>query len=210
MFNKFISDLKPTQRKILFSVAVCAILGLFYGLLLRPALSRSGQIDSLIMKEKQEVRKNMTFLSSRDKVLKETGAFKVYFTKDVKSEKEVIAELLKEVSLLANAAGIQISKTSPSGQDYQNDYLKYMVTIDCSGSMDNLTNFIFTINNSKELLKVEKMNLGANAKSADTVQATLTISKMIIGADPAVEAKSLVRVKEEKEEAKPAVAPKEE
>jgi hypothetical protein len=53
------------------------------------------------------------------------------------------------------------------------------------------------VNSSPELLKVEKMNLLANARDAEKIQATITISKMIMGADPTVEAKALVKIKEE-------------
>ena len=213
MINKFISGLKPNERKILAIVSVVVILGLFYGLLLRPALKRSGEIDAMIAKEENTVRKNATFLAGRDKAVQEAGSFKDYFTKDVKSEEEVIADFLKKIESQASQSGVQTSKISPAGQDYQDDYLKYLVSVDCSGTLENLTNFIYAINNSKELIKVEKMNIGGNAKNAEIVQASMTISKMIIGADPSVEAKKLVHVKEEKETAKPAAAaavPKEE
>jgi len=209
LINKFISGLPPAQQKILSVVVVLVILGLFYGLLLRPTLNRSKEIDDRIVKEENAVRKNTIFLSSRDKVIKEAGAFKEYFTKDVKSEEEVIADLLKKVELLATQSGVQLSKISPAGQDYQDEYLKYLVSVDCTGPLEKLTDFIYMVNNSKDLVKVEKMTLGANAKSADTVQASLVISRMIIGADPSVEAKKLIRVKETKETAKAVTASKE-
>jgi Tfp pilus assembly protein PilO len=208
VINKFLSGLQPNQRKMLIIVSVVVVLGLFYGLLLRPALYRSGEIDTLITKEENAVRKNSIFLANRDKVVKEAGAFKDYFAKDARSEEEVIAELLKKIELLATQSGVQMSKISPAGQDYQDEYLKYMVSVDCAGTLENLTNFIYTVNNSKDLVKVEKMTIGSNAKSTDTVQASFTISKMIIGADPSVEAKKLVRVKEDKAAAQPVAAPK--
>lgn len=209
MINKFISGLKPDQRKILTIVAVVLILGLFYALLLRPAWNRSSEIDQLTDKEKNLVNKNASFLATRDKVIKEAGAFKDYFAKDVRTEDEVIADFLKKVELLATQSGVLLSKISPAGQESQNDYLKYFVSADCSGTLESLTNFIYAVNSSRELTKVEKMNLGANAKSPETVLASLTISMMIIGADPSVEAKKLIRVQEGKEAAKAAEVPKE-
>ncbi|NTV28818.1 MAG: type 4a pilus biogenesis protein PilO [Candidatus Omnitrophica bacterium] len=206
MINKFISGLKPDQRKILAVVSVLVILGLFYVLLLRPVLHRSNEIDALIVKEQETVRKNTRFLAKREQVIKEAGAFKDYFTKDVRAEEEVIADLLKKVELLATQAGVQMSKISPAGQDVQNDYIKYLVSVDCSGALESLTNFMYAINNSQDLTRVEKMNIGSNAKSADTVQASFTISKMIIGADPSVDARTLVRVQENKEAPKSADA----
>ena len=50
------------------------------------------------------------------------------------------------------------------------------------------------MNNSKDLLKIEKMNVLSNARDAEKVQAALTISRMIIGADPSADPKSLVKI----------------
>lgn len=211
MINNFISGLKPGQRKVLAVLAVVLILGLFGGIFLYPAWKSSNKIDELIAKEKETVRKNALFLAKREKAVKEAAVFKDYFTKDVRSEEEVIADLLKKLLQLANNSGVQVSKLSTPVQEMQKDYLLYVVSADCTGTLENLTNFIFAINNSPELIKVSKMHLGssANAKNAGTIQASLTISKMIIGADPSVEAKKLVRVQEKKEAAKPAVTSKE-
>ncbi|MFH0753891.1 MAG: hypothetical protein V2A70_04935, partial [Candidatus Omnitrophota bacterium] len=42
---------------------------------------------------------------------------------------------------------------------------------------------------------VEKMALSSNARNVDVVMASLTVSKMIVGADPSIDAKELVRAR---------------
>lgn len=196
MFNQFISKLNPWQRKLLFAASIILMAVLFERLLLAPSLSRIKQIDDTIAKQEILIKEDLKFLENKDVVQNEVAVFKDYYTRDVKGEDEVIASFLKQVELLGTQSNVQLSKISPAGHDYQKDYLKYFVTIDCSGSFEKVTNFIYTVNNSKDLLKVEKMNLGAS-RGGDSIQASLTVSKMIIGADPSVNAKQLVRIKEE-------------
>ena len=139
----------------------------------------------------------MRFLAHRDRIIKEAAVYKDFYTKNVLTEEAVIADFLKKVESLATQSQIALVKVSTDGQDYQKNFLKYFVTLDCSGKTENITNFMYAVNSSPELLKVEKMNLLANARDAEKIQATITISKMIMGADPTVEAKALVKIKEE-------------
>jgi len=196
LFNQFISKLNPLQRKLFFGAAIVLMIVLFERLLLAPSLSRIKQIDASIAKQEETIKENLKFLENKGTVDKEVAVFKDYYTNDVKAEDEVIASFLKQVELLGTQSSVQLSKITPAGHDYQKDYLKYFVTVDCSGSFENVTNFVYTVNNSKDLLKVEKMNLGAS-RGGDNIQASLTVSKMIIGADPSVDAKQFVKIKEE-------------
>ena len=196
MINKFISGLSPKEKKILFAAALFALVALFDRLLVGPSLGRLHDIDDSIVKEEDSLQQNIRFLAHRDKIIKEAAVFKDFFSKDVKTEEEVIAGFLRKIETIASESQVETSKITPAGQDYQKDHLKYYVSLDCSGKFENITNFIYAVNNSRELLKVEKINLLGNTRDAEKVQANLTISKMIIGADPSVDPKTLVKVKE--------------
>ena len=196
MINKFISGLSPKEKKILFAAALFALVALFDRLLVGPSLGRLHDIDDSIVKEVDSIQQNIRFLAHRDKIIKEAAVFKDFFSKDVKTEEEVIAGFLRKIETIASESQVETSKITPAGQDYQKDHLKYYVSLDCSGKFENITNFIYAVNNSRELLKVEKINLLGNTRDAEKVQANLTISKMIIGADPSVDPKTLVKVKE--------------
>ncbi len=195
MVNKFISGLSSTEKKILAVASVFVILALFDRLLFAPSVNRLKQIDDSIAKEENSIRQNLQFLGYRDRIIKDAGVFKDYYAKDVRAEEEVIAEFLKKVEVMATQSKMQMSKIAPAGQDYQKDYIKYFVSLDCSGTLEDLTNFVYKVNNTNELLKVEKMNLVGSTKSAGNVTASLTISKMIIGADPSVDVKKLIQIK---------------
>ncbi len=194
MFNKFISGLSVIEKKILSVAAVFVMLALFDRLLIGPSLSRLNDINEKIVKEEAVIKQNMRFLTYRDRIVKEASTFKDYYAKDVRAEEEVIGEFLKKIELMATQSQVELSKISPAGQDYQKNYIKYLVTLDCTGKLEDITYFIYAVNNSKDLLKIEKMNVLSNARDAEKVQAALTISRMIIGADPSADPKSLVKI----------------
>ncbi|MBF0619205.1 MAG: hypothetical protein HQL19_03450 [Candidatus Omnitrophica bacterium] len=203
MINKFLSGLSTNEKRILSIASLFVLLALFDRLLVAPSLGRIKEIDEAIVKEEGTIQQDMKFLAYKDRVVKESSALKDYYTKDVRTEEEVIADFLKKMESMATQSKVELSKITPAGQDYKAEYVKYFATLDCSGSLENVMNFIYTVNTSKELLKVEKMGLGSNARSVETVVANLTISKMIVGEDPAVDPKSLVKVPKDKETAAP-------
>lgn len=196
MINKFISGLTANEKKILMIAGLFVLLALFDRLLVGPSLGRMKELDDSIAKEADVIKQNMRFLGYRERIVRDAAAFKDFYTKDVRSEEEITADFLKKMELMGTQSGVELSKVSPTAPEYQKDYVKYLVNMDCSGKLENITAFVYAINNSKELIKVEKMNLGGNARNADVVQASLTVSKMIVGADPSVDPKDLVRVKQ--------------
>jgi Tfp pilus assembly protein PilO len=208
LFSKLISGLSPKERKVLIFAAIIAVAAIFDRLLVAPSLSQLRVIDGKITEQQQVIEQNMRFLTRRDSIIKEAAVYKDFYTKSVQTEEVVIADVLKKVESLATKSDITLVKVFLDGQDKQKDYLKYFVTLDCSGKFENITNFMYAFNSSPELLKVEKMNLLANPRDAEKIQATITISKMIMGADPTVEAGSLVKSsKQEPEAAAPAATP---
>lgn len=197
MFNKFISGLSETEKKILVVTVIAVLLALFDRLLIGPSLSKLKSLDENIGKEETVIKQNLRFLTYRDRIAKEAAVFKDFYAKDVRAEEEVIGEFLKKIELMATQSQVELSKISPAGQDYQNEYIKYFVTLDCVGTLESITNFVYAINSSKDLMRVEKTNVISNAKEAAKVQASLTISRMVIGSDPSVDPKNLVRIKDE-------------
>ncbi len=208
MFSKFISGLSPNEKKMLGIASLFVLLALFCRLLIGPSLSRMKELDENIAKEQDVIRQNMRFLGYRERIVKDASAFKDFYTQDVRTEDEIIADFLKKLELMGTKSKVDLSKISPAAQEYQKNYVKYLVTMECSGKLEDVTSFLYTINNSKELIRVEKMTLAGNTRAAGTVQASLTVSKMIVGADPSADPKTLVRVREEaKPEAAKAEAP---
>ncbi len=206
MFNKFISGLGPKERKIFAFAAIVVLAVLFDRLLVAPSMSRLRVIDASIAEQEKNIKQNLTFLSRRDSIIKEAAVYKDFYTKSVQTEEAVIADFLKKVENLATKSEITLVKVFPDGQDVQKEYLKYFVTLDCSGKLENIANFMYAVNSSPELLKVEKMNLLTNPRDVEKIQATITISKMIMGVDPTVDARNLVKTKKEPEAA-PAATP---
>ncbi|MBF0122844.1 MAG: type 4a pilus biogenesis protein PilO [Candidatus Omnitrophica bacterium] len=194
MINKFISGLSANEKKILGIAALFLLIALFDRLLIAPSMGQLKHLDDAIAKEESLISQNLRFLSYRDRIVAEASAFNEFYAKDTRAEEEVIADFLKKIEGLASQAQVELSKVSPSGQEAQKEFVKYFITLDCTGKFDAITNFIYLVNNSKELLRIEKMNIAGNQRDAEKVQSSLTISKMIIGANPSADGKSLVKV----------------
>ncbi|MBF0569157.1 MAG: type 4a pilus biogenesis protein PilO [Candidatus Omnitrophica bacterium] len=198
---KFIAGLSLNEKKILGIAGIFILLALFDRLLIAPSWDRLQEIEDSITKEESRVSQNMHFLAYRERIKKEAESFKDFYAKDVRTEEEIIGDLLKQVEGMASSAKVELSKVTPAGKDEQKDYIKYLVTVDAVGKFEDITSFIYSINNSKELMKVEKMTIAGNARDAEKVQVNMSVSKMIVGEDPSKDVKAFVKANEEAKDA---------
>ena len=57
---------------------------------------------------------------------------------------------------------------------------QYQVTINIEASLKKLTEFMYAVETSKQLLKIEKFQISVKSKEDATVKSTMTISRIIL------------------------------
>ena len=163
---------------------IVAAAALFDRLLIDPTMSRIAAIDQETAKETSILKQDMRFLSHKDKILKESGAFEPYITVKIPAEEEIIAGFLKKVEMLANKANVTLIKVTPSTGQAQDNYVRYSADLECSGVLTDMVTFMHLMSSSPDLMKVVKFNLGAKKADTDDIKATMTVSMIVVGNGP--------------------------
>ena len=179
MISKFISGLSDLGKKLLIVALIFIIVALFDRLLVDPTMARLSMIDADTLKEEQNIKQNLRFLGFKDKILKEAKAADPYLTENPPTEDEIITAFIKKIEIVASKTNV-VTKTTPPTNQQDNNYLKYVAGVDCSGKLTDIVTFMHLINSSDDLMKVIKFNLSSKKTDSDEIKATLTIAKIII------------------------------
>jgi len=180
VFQEFYGKLSEQEKKIFYAAVIVVVLALFDMLFLRPVLSRLHSLDENISEKKNALSQDVRFLSYKDKIITEEEVLKIFETDEGKTEEEIIAGFLKTVELLASESGVNLSKVSPADTNTKKGVVEYFAVLECDGKLEDMMRFIHKIDETKNLLKVIKVDMSGNKASADSVKASMKVVKLII------------------------------
>lgn len=180
MIQNFISKLSPQEKKIAYIAIVALVLAILDRVFFGPVMSQLKSLDEQIEQEKNTAKRDLRFLSYKDKIIKEDEAFHVYYDQKFQAEEEIIAAFLKKVEVLASEAKLNLVKVSPAESVAQKGFIEYYANLECHGPLENFVKFMYAIDASAEMLRITKFSVTPKRASEQDVQAAMTVVKIII------------------------------
>lgn len=193
MIQNFISKLSEKEKKILYITIVFVLLAFLDRLFVGPAMEKLKSLESEIESQENLIKRDLRFLSYKNKILRENEDLRKYYTLKSLSEEEIIAAFLKKIEMLASEAKVNLIRVSPSESRQRNGYTEYFATLECDGLLENVAKFAYTIDISGDLLKIVKLDMAPKKAGSDDVTATMAVSKIIIDASALKDAETLVQ-----------------
>lgn len=176
----FISGLSEKERKMLYGACAFVCLAIFDRLVLGPLSHEAKMIEERIESQKILIKKNLLILQYKDKILNEDAAYSKYFTKKGLTQEELIASFLSEVEELADASGVSLANINPVTTEEKTGYMEYSLVIECFGLMDNLSDFMHRIDNSKKPIRIFAFDISPKKRATYEVNCVITVVKVIL------------------------------
>jgi len=183
MIQDFYSKLSDTGKKIFYVAVVCVFLAFVDRLFLGPVLSKLHSLDETIVRQENSIQRDLRFLAYKQRILEENKRVTPYYLSGSRTEEEIIAGFLKRLEILATEANINLIKVTPSEGEPKKGYIEYLAGLECNGKLEQVVRFMYLVDSSDELMKVEKLALSPRRGSTDEVDGTMTISKIIVHAE---------------------------
>jgi len=180
VIQNFISKLSAQEKKIAYITVGFFVLALFDRVFFGPVMSQLKSLDEQIEQEKNMGKRDLRFLSYKNKIIKEDEAFRVYYDQKFQTEEEIIAAFLKKVEVLASESQVNLIKVSPDNSIFQKGFIEYFANLECNGPLENLAKFMHAIDASPEMLRITKFSVTPKKASEQDVQSAITVVKMII------------------------------
>lgn len=180
MFQKFFSKLSEKERNVFHVALFIVMLAVVDRVFLGPVLEQINIIQSKISSEENSVKRDLRFLSYKDKIVQESESLGKYFTENVPDIDVINADFLSVIEKLATESNVVLVKSNPSNSVKEKDYSTYSANLDFSGKISDVISFMYAINSTDELLKVTRYNMSAKRGTKDEVNASMTVSKLIV------------------------------
>ena len=88
--------------------------------------------------------------------------------------------MVAEVEMLATQAKIALSATKPREPHSDRDYEQYSVDLDFEASMAQTATFLYAVENSSQMLRIDKLVLDVKAaKSAGMLKVSAIVSRVV-------------------------------
>ncbi len=174
-----LSRLSKREKLVLYGAVLFVFLMLLDRMIIYPVFHRMEYLDEEIKNRESIVRKNMHILAQKDRILSESTKY-APFLSSLKSEEEEITSLLKEVEVLANKASVYLVDLKPVGSKDVGTSKKYIVSLNCEAQMEQVINFMYSIENSSKLLLIEKYQITPKSRDSSVAKCSLTISKIVM------------------------------
>jgi len=175
-----LAKLSKKEKIGLFIAAIFIFLVILDKLIITPMNRKFRGLNQEIKMAENRLSRHLRNLSQKETV---TMGYRKYipYVKKIGSDEEEVAKILAEIEELARKSKISLAGIKPQAPKEVNFYKEYVVEIEANGIMECVTNFLYQLNNSTQLLRAEKLRLSSKGKEASSViKASILITKILI------------------------------
>ncbi|MDD5466054.1 MAG: GspMb/PilO family protein [Candidatus Omnitrophica bacterium] len=176
--HTFFTRLPKKEKAILYAVVFFVSLVILERLIISPVFSKMKSLDKEIQAKESGIRGNLRILAQKDRILAENAKYSSFLNSSEPGEDQA-ASLLKEVEDYADKASVYLIDMKPSSVKETGASKKYLINLNCEAQMEQLVIFMYNIENSKELLTIERLQISPKAKESSIAKCSMVISKTI-------------------------------
>jgi hypothetical protein len=171
--------LSAKEKTILYAAAAFIVIAVADRVVISPVTQKLGALDKEIADMHASIKRDLHMLSQKDRIALESTKYKSFLAKEG-TEEEEFSSLMKEVETLANRSRINLLDMKPGQVKTVESAKQYQVVINLEAPLKKLTEFMYAVETSKQLLKVEKFQISVKSKEEASVKSTMTISRIIL------------------------------
>ena len=173
------SKLSRREKAVFYAAAAVITLLLLEKLIISPISSNLRSLDEEISRQESQNKSDTRIVARKSRIHSDAETYGA-FVSAPPSEEEATTMLLKEIEGLADASKVNLIDVKPAGVKTEEVAKKYMVTLTCEGKMEQITNFLYAIESSNKLLKVERYQISPKSKETTAAQVSMTVSQAVL------------------------------
>lgn len=170
------------REKIILALTVASIaFSLFYNLILAPSLKRLAALDKEILQLENKLLRAKRLIPKKSAI--ENSFREITFdltAQEGVSAEQQIARILIELENLGNLSGTRLTDIKPGQAKSSEYYNEFTIEIRFEAAIKEVAKFIYDIQQSKELLKIEKLLLNTKSSDSPLLEGLIEIHKISI------------------------------
>lgn len=182
----------PKRKRHIFYIAVTLIIAVFFDrVILQTARNRIKKLNNGIFIQEKKLQKYLHILLQEDLVTSEYQKYTEGISQD-RSEEEEKLKLLSEIEKIARNASLLLKDIKPGVTKKIGLYRKYTVEIEVESKINYLVDFIYQLEKTSRLLRIEGFKLRPKEKKSAILKVQMTITEALIEKGGKVEKERLL------------------
>jgi len=167
------------EKAFFYIILFLIIIMVLQKFVFKPLSNRLTNLKKEIKQREMSLIKGLRLDRQRDQVLKSYKDYERYL-KIKGSDEEIISEFLREIEKLSRESAISILNIKPQSTNKRKHYKEYTIEISIEASMRDFISFLYNLNNSNLLLKVEKLILTLKDEKTDILKISVLVSGIVL------------------------------
>jgi len=148
-------------------------------LIVSPIRDRFQRINQTIKISEKQLAHDLRNVHQQEQITAEFEKY-VEFVARSGSDEEEVAKILGEIESMARQSNVYLANMKPQTSKEIDFYIEYAVEIEAEAEIDQLTKFLYQLNTSAQLLRVEKLRLSSKKKGDKTLKASMLITRILV------------------------------
>lgn len=168
------------REKQIFYICVSLItLLILERIVFRPLADKLAGLNQEIQLKETRLIKGLRAQGQRDKIIKDYKSYEGYL-KLKGSDEEIVSELLREIERLARESTVSILDIKPQSMNKRAMYKEYTIEVRSEATFKDIITFLYRLNNSLLLLRVEKLVLSLKEENSDILKISMLLSGIVL------------------------------
>ncbi len=168
------------REKLFFAITVTVIVAaIAVNFIIVPAVNKWSKLNSQIFALSTKLSRYERILKTKKSI---EDKYRLYgdYIKIKGSGEEAQANVLQEIEGLSRRAGVTLLNIVPANLENRDFYSQFSIRIELEAGILPLCRFLYEIQNSKQLLGTERLNISAKTGSLELLRCTLQLTKIFI------------------------------
>jgi len=170
-----LKKLTKREKIILYVTLSVVVLVVVDQVVVRSVMHTLSSVDKQIAEIEGEIQTGIGLLGQKDRMMKEVDFYASYAAPGDNQEDGTLV-LLKEIQEAASKSSVNLVYVKPGRAEQEGSVSVFNAIFESEGSMEQLIRFLYTIENSKNLLRVEKYTVQPVSKQSSAAKCSATVS----------------------------------
>ena len=174
----FFQRLSKKERLFLYLALGVVSLMVVDRLVISPVAYKMKSLDKEIEDTETGIKNAMRLLAQKDKIVAESNKYNSFLSA-ARSEEEETTSFLKDIENLASQTSMYLVDMKPAAVKEAGESRKFLVNVNGEAQMEQLLNFMYAVENSDKMLRIEKFEISPKSKESSIAKCAITVSKIV-------------------------------
>lgn len=176
---QFLTKLSPREKKILYIALSVILIAVSYHGILRPLQEKVVLLDDEIFSAEMKLRKAKIYIRQKDLILEEAKKYSNLAQLDAGTDEEETARILSMIEQSARKHGVSLSDVKPNPIKSDKWTKRFEVELNGECSLEQLTQFVFDLEHSAQMLKVEQVSTTPKEEKSPVLRSQMTVVRTV-------------------------------